>query len=268
MNIIYTKDLGEAFFTSVRHIADKLGCESVYNLLGVMQYESGLYAHKMNGVGSHAVGLIQFMPSTLEGLKWKGTPTQFAQLSAEDQLPFVEAYLKPWAPLPTVAHVYCAVFMPADVRFANDPNHVLTAKGGHRSWAFSQNANLDANGDNRITISELTLAVNRGVNAGWNRWNEVVKRMAIPFTPDWMQLQKPVDPASPSEIDLRTTRGIQQALVAMGYQLEIDGIPGPATRNAVREFQTDNKLVADSIPGPNTRKAMLAHLTALRHEVP
>src|SRR6478736_3700259 len=212
MTPIYTKDLSETFFEKARFIAGKLGTESVYNLLGVMMYESGCSASKTNGAGSHAVGLIQFMPGTLEGLKWPGTPTQFAQLDAADQLAYVEAYLKPYSPLPSVAHIYCAVFMPADVRFANDPGHVLTAKGGFRGWAFSQNANLDADGDNRITVSELTLAVNRGINASWNRWSEIVQRMAVPARPDWMRMNRPLEPSNPSEFDLRTTLELQQAL--------------------------------------------------------
>ncbi len=258
----YTTDLSEVFFENLKGCARRLGCNTVYDLAGPMFYESGMKAGAGNHAGSGAVGLIQFMPPTLAGM-FKGTPTQFAAMTAEDQLPYVERFLGNNKPLPTVAHVYAAIFMPADVKFAGDPTHVLTAKNGHRGWAFSQNANLDANGDLKITMHELGLAVNRGINAGWDRWQEIFTRLAVPQTPDWMQLQRPVAPPTPREIDLRTTRGIQQALVALGSSLKVDGARGPETDWAIKEFQKSEGLTPDGIPGPKTKNALRAHLLAL-----
>lgn len=48
---------------------------------------------------------------------------------------------------------------------------------------------------------------------------------------------------------------IQQALVSLGYNLPkygIDGIRGPETDSAIRDFQQKNGLVVDGTPGTNT----------------
>lgn len=48
---------------------------------------------------------------------------------------------------------------------------------------------------------------------------------------------------------------IQKALIALGYSLPkhgVDGIRGPETSQAVKQFQTDNDLEVDGDPGPNT----------------
>jgi peptidoglycan hydrolase-like protein with peptidoglycan-binding domain len=51
---------------------------------------------------------------------------------------------------------------------------------------------------------------------------------------------------------------LQVGLNAKGYRLVSDGIFGPATDNAVRQFQTDRGLQVDGIVGPRTWSALLA----------
>ena len=51
---------------------------------------------------------------------------------------------------------------------------------------------------------------------------------------------------------------VQALLVAFGYQLAIDGIYGPATDNAVRQFQSHHRIAVDGIAGPVT----MSHLVA------
>jgi peptidoglycan hydrolase-like protein with peptidoglycan-binding domain len=48
---------------------------------------------------------------------------------------------------------------------------------------------------------------------------------------------------------------LQKALIALGYQLPkhgVDGIRGPETSAAVKQFQQDTQLNTDGIPGPET----------------
>ena len=51
-------------------------------------------------------------------------------------------------------------------------------------------------------------------------------------------------------------RDVQTALANAGIAVDTDGVFGPATENAVREFQSQNGLVVDGIVGPGTRAAL------------
>ena len=50
---------------------------------------------------------------------------------------------------------------------------------------------------------------------------------------------------------------LQYELNHQGFDLKIDGIFGPATENAVRQFQNANMLVCDGIVGPKTIAALI-----------
>ncbi len=49
---------------------------------------------------------------------------------------------------------------------------------------------------------------------------------------------------------------VQKALVALGYSLEIDGMSGPQTEGAVRDFQGKHGLAVDAIVGGETAGAL------------
>lgn len=49
---------------------------------------------------------------------------------------------------------------------------------------------------------------------------------------------------------------IQQALQSFGYKVAADGVYGPKTEAAVREFQLDHHLWVDGIVGPVTARAL------------
>ncbi|WLR57393.1 peptidoglycan-binding domain-containing protein [Mesobacillus subterraneus] len=50
---------------------------------------------------------------------------------------------------------------------------------------------------------------------------------------------------------------LQQALTNKGYSTKgIDGVFGPATESAVKNFQKAKKLKVDGIAGPATQKAL------------
>ena len=48
-------------------------------------------------------------------------------------------------------------------------------------------------------------------------------------------------------------RAVQRALQRSGYSISIDGIFGPGTARAVKQFQASRGLVADGVVGPQTR---------------
>jgi N-acetyl-anhydromuramyl-L-alanine amidase AmpD len=57
----------------------------------------------------------------------------------------------------------------------------------------------------------------------------------------------------------KTVKEIQKRLSSLDYDLgKVDGIQGIKTISAIRNFQSDNKLLADGIMGPQTWKHLLA----------
>ena len=243
-----TSDLSDGFFDGLKDICSRLGCDPV-DLLSVMMSESGVKAtaHNPNGDAS---GLIQFMPDTLKRLGWTAGDAAFRQLSAEDQLPYVEKYFTPYIAqgLTSAARIYQVTFLPATLNLGSEPDTVICQQGGLNSFAYAPNKGFDTNNDGAITVGELQAAINRNTKGA--RWNEIISRLN----------GTPPD----TRIDLSTTLGVQQALAALGFDPGgVDGIDGPKTRAAVVQFQKTVGLTADGIAGPNTRAALAQGLDAM-----
>ncbi|MEZ4220662.1 MAG: peptidoglycan-binding domain-containing protein [Polyangiaceae bacterium] len=60
------------------------------------------------------------------------------------------------------------------------------------------------------------------------------------------------------QLNLDTLLGVQKALNALGYEAgKEDGIDGPNTQDAVREFQGEHGLDADGKAGPKTKATII-----------
>jgi hypothetical protein len=117
------------------------------------------------------------MPQTLVGLGWKQGYAAFKQLSADQQLHYVERYFNPYKQysLNSAGRLYQATFLPATLKLGSAPETVIAEQGGQYDWAYAANKGLDVNKDGRITIADLTAAVNRASRG--QRWEEAVARL-------------------------------------------------------------------------------------------
>jgi hypothetical protein len=130
--------------------------------MACMAFETGetFNASIKNAVGSGAVGLIQFMPSTAKGI---GTSSDaLSKMSAVAQLDYVKSYFTRFkGRLKTLEDVYMAILYPAVVGKSSD--HVLFQEG---KKTYSQNKGFDANSDGKITLKEISQKVQEKYEKG------------------------------------------------------------------------------------------------------
>jgi hypothetical protein len=94
-------------------------------------------------------------------------------------------------------------------------------------------------------------------------WHEAGKRYPAPDA-DWIEAQglvfgvapapQPADDLPPPSVPVRDTKWLQTSLNKLGAspRLDVDGIVGPALREAIRDFQRKNNLDVDGLVGPAT----------------
>lgn len=137
----------DSFRAALVDMAASLGVDPNF-LTPVMANESGFNAQARNPM-SNAIGLIQFMPSTARAL---GTSTEeLASMTDEEQLPYVAAYLRPYAPrIASAGDAYMAVFMPRYV--GSDPGLTIASSP---AATYTQNRVFDREGKGYITVGDV-----------------------------------------------------------------------------------------------------------------
>ncbi len=175
-----TADLPDEFFAKVVEMCTLLGCAPL-DLLGVATYESGVRAaaHNPNGDAS---GLWQLMPSSARGLGWNVTADPhldaFRTLGPVGQLPWFQKYFLPYrGRLVSSGACYVAVFLPALLAHAGDPNFILCGASGPLAWAYKANTNFDMAKTGVIRVSDLEAAIERARKNLGNRWLEIAERV-------------------------------------------------------------------------------------------
>ena len=163
--LAWGKKVSEEFRQRVREIAGSLKTDPDY-LMACMAFESGetFSPSIKNAAGSGATGLIQFMPSTAQGL---GTTTEeLASMTPVEQLDFVEKYFKPSrGKLSSLDDVYMAILWPAAVGKPRD--FVLFRKDDpDHPQRYIQNAGLDFNRDGVVTKAEAADRVRKALEKG------------------------------------------------------------------------------------------------------
>ncbi len=210
------------FISGVEGMAKRIGTKPEY-IMGVMSFETGgtFDPAKKNGIG--ATGLIQFLPSTANGL---GTTTdKLAKMTSTEQLKYVEKYFDQPAykgKLGTLEGLYTSV-LSGTARSNKDD--VLFRSG---TKAYNQNP-LDWNRDGKITAAEAVTPVAAKIYGG-------VKAVQ----------QKLVD------------GGFVPANQLKGFA---DDAWGKNTSTALSKFQQENKLPATGLLDDATGKALFGTTT-------
>jgi hypothetical protein len=140
-----------AFRQAFVDMCGKLSLNPDY-LAAVIAFESGFDPAAKNPL-SDASGLIQFMPGTASKL---GTTTaNIRAMSAEEQVPLVERYMRELIGLSNISRVktltdtYMTVFAPAGIGHGDDyPLYKSPSR------AYTDNKALDVNGDGVISSGE------------------------------------------------------------------------------------------------------------------
>jgi hypothetical protein len=97
--------------------------------------------------------------------------------------------------------------------------------------------------------------------ARYNAIHPVLQKLFNVTLPTLAQLATGVEPVDPKDQTLTTVKGVQQFLIAQGYDIGptgADGIWGSHTEAAVKKFQTDHNLPVDGIVDAPTHAAMLS----------
>lgn len=179
-----TAYLGPNFWAKLSQISKSVGMDPS-DLLAVMYYESRLDPSVQNAK-SNATGLIQFMPDTMKGLGFSGTHQDFKQLDAEQQLDYVEKYVKNQmrfnnGPFKSATQYYVANLWPVALRLPGVKNQDLDTPileknpttNQYKRWnaslkqqiqAYNANTGLDKDKDGVIRYGDLD-NIMRGVKS-------------------------------------------------------------------------------------------------------
>jgi hypothetical protein len=139
------------FVKKVREVSTRLDIDPNW-LMAIMYWESAstFSPSIQNSIG--ATGLIQFIPSTAIGLGT--TTTALKNMSAVDQLDYVEKYLKVYkGKIKSYIDTYFAIFFPLAIGKPDD--WVLQGTGISASLIARQNPAFDVNKDGKVQVWEV-----------------------------------------------------------------------------------------------------------------
>lgn len=245
MKLAWGNAVSEGFRQRVLQIVDGFSWSDdlASGLMACMHFETGgtFSPTVLNAAGSRAIGLLQFMPRTAEGL---GTSTaQLANMTAIQQLDYVEKYFRPYARrITSLADMYMAILLPKAIGLPDDA--VLFNEGA----PYRQNSRLDKDRDGKITKAEATYRVQVSLDTGLRPENiaEVIRPGAI---------QPKEEPA----MDPLSTSIITTAIPALWNAIpEIASIfkkPDVAARN-VEAVQKVGQILIDSTQAANAQDAI------------
>jgi hypothetical protein len=174
--------LSDLFFAKLAELGERHATDPVV-FLDVWNSESGLDPRAENRA-SHARGLNQMMPKTLEGL---GAPANFNELAGEAQLPWIERLIRGGeglngGPFRSAERYYHSNFFPRTMYRGQTPATVVVAGDATDQLeraAYAANAGLDPAKNGRITYAELAAFLNRAKNGNRPTYDAARARLAL-----------------------------------------------------------------------------------------
>ena len=151
------------FVNKVREVSTRLDIDPNW-LMAIMYWESAstFSPSKQNSIG--ATGLIQFIPSTAIGLGT--TTTALKNMSAVDQLDYVEKYLKVYkGKMNSYVDTYFEVFFPLAI--GKPDEWVLQGAGISASLIARQNPAFDVNKDGKVQVWEVKKIMLQKLPSEW-----------------------------------------------------------------------------------------------------
>lgn len=174
--------LSPAFFEQLADLGERHATDPVV-FLDVWNAESGLNPSAENPA-THARGLNQMMPRTLEGL---GGPANFNALPGEAQLPWIERLIAGGermngGPFRSAERYYHANFFPRTMPRGQTPATVVVARDAadpEERAAYAGNAGMDRTGDGAITYADLSAFLNRAKESNRAIYDDARARLAL-----------------------------------------------------------------------------------------
>lgn len=174
--------LSDVFFARLAELGARRGSDPIV-FLDVWNAESGLNPRAENPA-SHARGLNQMMPRTLEGL---GAPANFNELAGEDQLPWIERLIAGGerlngGPFRSAERYYHSNFFPRTMPRGSSPATVVVASDAsdpEERAAYAANAGMDPGGKGRITYADLAAFLNLAKNRNRLTYEAARARLAL-----------------------------------------------------------------------------------------
>lgn len=169
--------LDSNFYHKLLEVSSNVGMKPE-EILNIMTIESGL--DPAAGHSGGATGLVQFMPDTLKGLGYHGTSDSFKEVSAVEQLTYVEKWMKNIISMnggrhpKSVAQYYVGNFLPVALKLSGvqkeDPNTIIVAKNPTRPHLpgvsikremlfYNSNPALDKDKNGAITYGDIQAVV-------------------------------------------------------------------------------------------------------------
>lgn len=166
--LIYENDVPgayrAAFINKVKEVSSRLGINPNW-LMAVMHWESArTFSASVQNPRSRATGLIQFMPSTAEGMGT--TIEQLARMSEVEQLEWVYKYYAPYkSRLKSFTDLYLTTFYPVAV--GKPSSYILGNSDYRRAQIADQNPSFDNNKDGVITKGEIEADMLNKIPGNW-----------------------------------------------------------------------------------------------------